>query len=58
MAAVPVERLILETDSPYCDVRSTHAGFKHVKTTWPSKKKEKQDAESMVKGRNEPCTMR
>lgn len=58
MADVPLDRLLLETDSPYCDVRSTHVGSSHVATTWPSKKKEKHDAESMVKGRNEPCTMR
>ena len=25
------------------DVRSTHAGFCHVATTWPSKKKEKHE---------------
>ncbi|KAF7851942.1 hypothetical protein BT93_L1653 [Corymbia citriodora subsp. variegata] len=52
---IPLERLMIETDSPYCEIKSTHAGIGYVKTLWPSKKKEKYDPESIVKGRNEPC---
>lgn len=55
---IPIERMMIETDSPYCDIRSTHAGINFVKSVWPSKKKEKYDTESMVKGRNEPCLVR
>ncbi|KAM6547768.1 hypothetical protein CsatB_019444 [Cannabis sativa] len=55
---IPVEKLMIETDSPYCDIRSTHAGNTFVKSVWPSKKKEKYDGESLVKGRNEPCLVR
>ncbi|OMO68606.1 hypothetical protein COLO4_29542 [Corchorus olitorius] len=55
---IPVERMMIETDSPYCEIRSTHAGIKFVKSVWPSKKKEKYDQESLVKGRNEPCLVR
>ncbi|KAL5545693.1 hypothetical protein UlMin_005380 [Ulmus minor] len=55
---IPPERMMIETDSPYCEVRSTHAGIKFVKSVWPSKKKEKYDQESLVKGRNEPCLVR
>lgn len=58
MAGIPVERIMIETDSPYCEIKNTHAGIKHVKTTWPSKKKEKHDIESLVKGRCEPCQIR
>ncbi|XP_024389125.1 uncharacterized protein [Physcomitrium patens] len=58
MAGIPVERMMIETDSPYCDIKNTHAGIKHVKTTWPSKKKEKHDIHSLVKSRNEPCQIR
>lgn len=58
MSGIPVERMMLETDSPYCEIKSTHAGYKHVLTSWPSKKKEKHEEQSMVKGRNEPCQIR
>lgn len=58
MAGIPVERMMVETDSPYCEIRSTHAGFKHVLTSWPSKKKEKHEEQSTVKGRSEPCHVR
>lgn len=58
MKGIPVERMMIETDSPYCEIKNTHAGMKFVKSTWPSKKKEKYDQESIVKGRNEPCLVR
>jgi TatD DNase family protein len=56
---VPLDRMLLETDSPYCNVGSTHAGFKYVDTKFRSVKKEKYKGEEgemiLVKGRNEPC---
>ncbi|XP_065857327.1 uncharacterized protein [Euphorbia lathyris] len=55
---IPVERMMIETDSPYCEIKSTHAGINFVKSIWPSKKKEKYDQNSIVKGRNEPCLVR
>ncbi|KAI4310618.1 hypothetical protein MLD38_035585 [Melastoma candidum] len=55
---LPVERMMIETDSPYCEIKSTHASHKYVKSTWTSKKKEKHDQESTIKGRNEPCLVR
>ena len=55
---IPVERLMIETDSPYCEIKNTHAGVHFVKSKWPSKKKEKYDEDSTVKGRNEPCFVR
>lgn len=57
-AAVPLEKLMLETDCPYCEVRSTHAGFSHLKSKWPAKDKKKFSPDAMVKGRNEPCQIR
>ncbi|KAH9615866.1 hypothetical protein KSS87_006092 [Heliosperma pusillum] len=55
---IPVDKMMIETDSPYCEIKNTHAGIKMVKSTWPSKKKEKYDPECLVKGRNEPCQVR
>lgn len=49
---------MLETDCPYCDVRSSHAGAQFLASKWPSKKKEAWDPSAMVKGRNEPCQIR
>ncbi|KAF8948536.1 TatD DNase [Haplosporangium gracile] len=64
--SVPLDRLMLETDGPWCDIRPTHASFKHLSKMTPeqqamysppSKKKEKFESGLMVKNRNEPCTM-
>ncbi|KAF7818863.1 putative deoxyribonuclease TATDN1 [Senna tora] len=55
---IPVEKMMIETDSPYCEIKNTHAGVGFVKSKWPSKKKEKYDQECIVKGRNEPCLVR
>lgn len=57
MAQIPRDRLLLETDSPYCDVRPSHAGRLHVKTMLQAKDKKKYDHNMMVKGRNEPCNI-
>ncbi|XP_063225462.1 deoxyribonuclease TATDN1 isoform X2 [Bacillus rossius redtenbacheri] len=54
-ASIPADRLMLETDCPWCEIRPTHAGFNFVKTTFNAVKKEKWQASSLIKGRNEPC---
>ena len=54
---VPLDRLMIETDCPYCDIRNSHASSKFVKTKFPSSKKEKYSEDKMVKDRNEPCTI-
>jgi len=45
-------------DAPWCEIRPTHDSFKHVRTTFPSRKKEKFEDKLLVKSRNEPsCIM-
>lgn len=57
--AVPMDRLQLETDGPWCEMRPSHASAGYVKdmgdVQWKSVKKEKWVEGAMVKGRNEPC---
>lgn len=64
--AVPLERLQLETDGPWCEIRPSHAGMKILKgldevgrgeegERWKKVKKEKWEEGAMIKGRNEPC---
>jgi Tat protein secretion system quality control protein TatD with DNase activity len=58
VAAIPEERLMIETDCPWCEIRPSHAGRKHVRTTRESKDKKKHSEDALVKGRNEPCNLR
>ncbi|GAA6027249.1 hypothetical protein JCM8097_002524 [Rhodosporidiobolus ruineniae] len=69
--ALPLDKMLIETDAPWCSITSTSAAapllatlssspsHAHLAPLYipPSKKKERWAADSMVKGRNEPCTM-
>lgn len=55
---VPLERIQIETDGPWCEIRPTHASSKYLQNAPPlpkAVKKEKWSPDAMVKGRNEPC---
>jgi TatD DNase family protein len=55
---IPLERLQLETDGPWCEIRASHASseclhdFKE-EGKWKWVKKEKWEEGALVKGRNE-----
>ncbi|XP_058830172.1 deoxyribonuclease TATDN1 [Topomyia yanbarensis] len=56
VAEIPDDRIMVETDSPWCEIRPSHAGSKFVKTKFPSvKKKEKWEKDSLIAGRCEPA---
>lgn len=48
---LPAERMMLETDAPWCSIK-THPA---IQSKWPTKDKKKWEEGSCVKGRNEPC---
>lgn len=54
-ADIPDDRIMVETDSPWCEIRPSHAGSKFIKTKFPAvKKKEKWDKDMLIAGRCEP----
>jgi TatD DNase family protein len=55
--AVPAERLLLETDAPWCSIKPTHPSHALINTQFPAVKKEKWMPGNMVKDRNEPCCL-
>ncbi|XP_015123251.1 putative deoxyribonuclease TATDN1 isoform X1 [Diachasma alloeum] len=57
VTTIPSDKLMIETDSPWCEIRPTHASAKDVITQFPAVKKEKWQPDKMVKGRNEPSTI-
>jgi len=56
---LPLERIQLETDGPWCEMRPSHASAEFLSDMpleeWKSVKKEKWVEGALVKGRNEPC---
>jgi TatD DNase family protein len=58
---IPLERLQIETDGPWCEIRPSHASSKYLQDDGPpmpkAVKKEKWQQGMMVKGRNEPVAI-
>jgi len=53
---IPIERILIETDCPWCEIKRTHAGYKHVKSGL-EKSKNASDPKLCVKNRNEPMNL-
>lgn len=56
-AQLPLDRILIETDAPWCEIKPTHPSHQHVRTTFATVKKEKHNENFMVKGRNEPANI-
>lgn len=53
---IPLDKLMIETDAPYCEIRNKHASAKFLeKKIFPHKIAKKYNKDFLVKGRNEPC---
>ena len=37
--ALPEDRILLETDAPWCGIKASHAGHGFIQTTWEEVKK-------------------
>ncbi|KAI5710435.1 hypothetical protein M8J76_013716 [Diaphorina citri] len=55
--SIPEDRLLLETDCPWCEVKPSHAGFAYIRTQHEKVKKEQWKPDKMVKSRNEPANI-
>lgn len=58
--ALPNDKIMLETDAPWCEIRPTHASNKYIQTKFETVKKQnkqKWQKDVLVVGRNEPCTI-
>jgi TatD DNase family protein len=55
--AIPLESVLIETDSPWCTIKPSHASSSLVTTQFPTAKKEKYTEGKLVKDRNEPCQL-
>lgn len=53
---IPSDRLVIDTDCPWCEIKRTHASFKYVKTHF-DKTKDASDPNLPVKNRNEPMNL-
>jgi len=61
MKDIPNNKLMIETDCPWCEVKASHAGHKFVKSkfeNYPAVDKKKWKEGATVKSRNEPHKIR
>ncbi|GJQ66530.1 hypothetical protein Trydic_g4516 [Trypoxylus dichotomus] len=60
VAKLPSDKILLETDCPWCEIRPSHAGYQYIlkEHQYVSTKKEKWKSDCMIKSRNEPSNIR
>lgn len=56
VSGIPPDKILVETDCPWCSIRSSHAGSKLIKTKFPTvKRKENWTKDTLIDGRYEPA---
>jgi len=55
--SIPLENIVMESNSPWCLLKPLHAGYRFIKTTYPARAKFHWSPDSMVRGRNEPANI-
>lgn len=55
MKKIPAERLLIETDAPYCGIVPKYEGYKYINTKIPFKQVSDWTKGFPILGRNEPC---
>jgi len=54
---IPLDRMVLETNSPNCLIKSQHAAYDMISTRFNVVNRRHYKGETMVINRNEPCTL-
>lgn len=54
--SIPSDRLMIETDCPWCEIKKSHASYRYVKTEF-KRSKDASDPNIPVKNRNEPAML-
>ena len=54
---IPLEKIVLGTDCPFCIVKDDYAGAKYIKTHFEITPKSMYKTDNLVKGRTEPCSL-
>lgn len=54
---IPLDRILIETDSPFYEITPKQAGYQYVKTKFEYTEISKYDRDKLLEGRNEPCTI-
>ncbi|EAN79137.1 tatD related deoxyribonuclease, putative [Trypanosoma brucei brucei TREU927] len=59
VCSIPRDRLMLETDAPWCDIRQQHYGARFLRTQFPTNRRGKPfDPTLCSERRTEPCHLR
>ena len=56
--SIPIDRIMVESDAPWCEIRPSHAGFAHIQTKVKADYQRNAQSGLFHKSRNEPLASR